>query len=90
MDIRAYRAMQRASALNFGLKNMAVLSIHALMTIQSNRRTEYVESIKKTCNGLDSSENELYASDYFDKLYAFCPDIDKKRISLCRRSTPEE
>jgi glutaminyl-tRNA synthetase len=53
--------------------------------------TEYVESIKTDVKWLGFQwVNELYASDYFDQIYAFAVDLIKKGLAYVDDSTAEE
>ncbi|WP_345954215.1 glutamine--tRNA ligase/YqeY domain fusion protein [Mucilaginibacter sp. PAMB04168] len=53
--------------------------------------TEYVESIKEDVRWLGFEwANELYASDYFDILYAFALNLIKQGMAYVDDSTPEE
>jgi glutaminyl-tRNA synthetase len=53
--------------------------------------TEYVESIKEDIRWLGYEwKNELYASDYFDKLYEFAIELIKKGLAYVDDSTSEE
>ena len=53
--------------------------------------TEYVESIKADVSWLGFEwANELYASDYFDILYAFALNLVKQGLAYVDDSTPEE
>ena len=53
--------------------------------------TSYVESIKKDIEWLGYKwENELYASDYFDQLYAFAVKLIEKGLAYVDDSTAEE
>ncbi len=53
--------------------------------------TEYVESIKADVRWLGFEwANELYASDYFDILYAFALNLIKQGLAYVDDSTPEE
>ncbi|WP_345949761.1 glutamine--tRNA ligase/YqeY domain fusion protein [Mucilaginibacter sp. PAMB04274] len=53
--------------------------------------TEYVESIKEDVRWLGFEwANELYASDYFDILYAFALNLIKQGLAYVDDSTPEE
>ncbi len=53
--------------------------------------TEYVESIKEDVRWLGFEwKNELYASDYFEKLYLFATQLIKKGLAYVDDSSPEE
>lgn len=53
--------------------------------------TEYVDSIKEDVRWLGFEwENELYASDYFDQLYAFAVTLIQKGLAYVDDSTPEQ
>jgi glutaminyl-tRNA synthetase len=53
--------------------------------------TEYVEAIKEDVKWLGFQwENELYASDYFDKLYGYAVDLIGKGLAYVDDSTSEE
>ncbi|NCD69419.1 glutamine--tRNA ligase/YqeY domain fusion protein [Mucilaginibacter agri] len=53
--------------------------------------TEYVDSIKEDISWLGFKwANELYASDYFDKIYAFAQALIRKGLAYVDDSTAEE
>ena len=53
--------------------------------------TEYVESIKDDIHWLGFEwKNELYASDYFDKLYEFAITLINKGLAYVDDSSSEE
>ncbi len=53
--------------------------------------TEYVDSIKNDVRWLGFEwENEFYASDYFDQLYAFAETLIQKELAYVDDSTAEE
>lgn len=53
--------------------------------------TEYVDSIKEDVRWLGFSwDNELYASDYFPKIYSFAIDLIKKGLAYVDDSSAEE
>ncbi len=60
-------------------------------TNPTTEETEYVNSIKEDIKWLGFTwENELYASDYFDQLYAFAVTLIKKGLAYVDDSTAEE
>ena len=54
--------------------------------------TEYVDSIKEDIHwlGFDWEDRELYASDYFDKLYDFAIDLIKRGLAYVDDQSSEE
>ncbi len=70
--------------LNFGLtqKYSGYTNLRFDDTNPTTEETEYVESIKKDISWLGFTwKNELYASDYFDKLYEFAQVLIKKNLA---------
>ena len=61
-------------------------------TNPSTEETEYVESIKRDIKwlGFEWNGKELYASDYFGKLYAYAVNLIKKGLAYVDDSTPDE
>jgi len=60
-------------------------------TNPSTEETEYVESIKEDVKWLGFEwANELYASDYFEKIYAFAKLLIEKGLAYVDDSTSEE
>ncbi|MGV3656391.1 MAG: glutamine--tRNA ligase/YqeY domain fusion protein [Chitinophagaceae bacterium] len=79
--------------LNFGLalKYGGYTNLRFDDTNPVTEETEYVESIKEDVAWLGFKwKNELYASDYFDKLYEFALILIKKGLAYVDDSTPEE
>jgi glutaminyl-tRNA synthetase len=79
--------------LNFGLtkKFMGYTNLRFDDTNPSTEETEYVESIKEDIKWLGFEwKNELYASDYFDELYAFAIQLINKGLAYVDDSTSEE
>src|SRR5678810_1475268 len=79
--------------LNFGLtkKFPGYTNLRFDDTNPSTEATEYVESIKEDIKWLGFHwKNELYASDYFDELYAFAVKLIKKNLAYVEDSTAEE
>ncbi len=79
--------------LNFGLtkKFGGYTNLRFDDTNPVTEETEYVESIKDDVKWLGFEwKNELYASDYFDKLYEFALALIKKGLAYVDDSTPEE
>jgi glutaminyl-tRNA synthetase len=61
-------------------------------TNPTKEEVEYVESIKEDVKwlGFKWEGTELYASDYFDKLYDYAVQLIKKGVAYVDSSTPEE
>ena len=79
--------------LNFGLtlKYPGYTNLRFDDTNPVTEETEYVESIKDDIHWLGFTwENELYASDYFDKLYEFAVRLIKKGLAYVDDSSSEE
>lgn len=79
--------------LNFGLtkKYGGYTNLRFDDTNPVTEETEYVESIKDDVKWLGFEwKNELYASDYFDKLYEFAITLIKKGLAYVDDSTSEE
>src|SRR3954466_11382404 len=79
--------------LNFGLS--ARFPGHTNLrfddTNPTTEETEYVDSIKEDIRWLGFEwKNELYASDYFDKLYEFAEQLIQKGLAYVDDSTSEE
>lgn len=79
--------------LNFGLtkKYSGYTNLRFDDTNPVTEDTEYVESIKDDVRWLGFEwKNELYASDYFDELYAFAVKLINKGLAYVDDSTSEE
>lgn len=79
--------------LNFGLTNKypGYTNLRFDDTNPVTEETEYVESIKEDIKWLGFTwKNELYASDYFDKLYEFAQILIKKGLAYVDDSSSEE
>lgn len=79
--------------LNFGLtlKYPGYTNLRFDDTNPVTEDTEYVESIKEDIKWLGFTwKNELYASDYFDQLYAFAIKLINKGLAYVDDSTSEE
>ena len=80
----------KSICLNFGLakKFGGATNLRFDDTNPSTEETEYVESIKADVKwlGFDWSK-ELYASDYFERLYSFAVDLIKKELAYVDDST---
>lgn len=79
--------------LNFGLANKynGKCNLRFDDTNPVTEETEYVESIKYDIQWLGFQwDNELYASDYFDKLYDFAVALISKGLAYVDDSTSEE
>lgn len=83
--------------LNFGLakKYNGKVNLRFDDTNPVTEETEYVESIKYDIKWLSDAigktwDNELYASDYFGKLYDFAVDLIKKGLAYVDDSTADE
>ena len=90
-----YLHMGHASSivLNFGLtkKYGGYTNLRFDDTNPTTEETEYVESIKDDVRWLGFEwKHELYASDYFDKLYEFAIALIKKGLAYVDDSTSEE
>ncbi|HEY1023515.1 MAG TPA: glutamine--tRNA ligase/YqeY domain fusion protein, partial [Sphingobacteriaceae bacterium] len=83
----------KSICLNFGLadKYNGKTNLRFDDTNPTTEETEYVESIKADVKWLGFEwENELYSSDYFDRLYEFAVALIKKGKAYVDDSTPEE
>eukprot|EP01037_Dinobryon_pediforme_P007510 gene7511-7575_t len=83
----------KSICLNFGLalRYGGKTNLRFDDTNPSKEETEYVDSIKEDVKWLGFDwANELYASDYFDKLYDFAVDLIKKGLAYVDDSTAEE
>jgi glutaminyl-tRNA synthetase len=83
----------KSICLNFGLalKYGGKTNLRFDDTNPSKEETEYVDSIKADVKWLGFEwANELYASDYFDKLYNFAVELIKKGLAYVDDSTAEE
>lgn len=83
----------KSICLNFGLaiKYGGQTNLRFDDTNPVTEETEYVDGIKKDIQWLGFTwANELYASDYFDKLYAFAQILISKGLAYVDDSTPEE
>ena len=83
----------KAICLNFGLaaKYGGTTNLRFDDTNPVTEDTEYVESIKADIKWLGFNwSNELYASDYFDTLYAFALTLIEKGLAYVDDSTSEE
>lgn len=83
----------KSICLNFGLtqKYGGYTNLRFDDTNPVTEETEYVESIKDDIRWLGFKwENELYASDYFDKLYEYAVALIKKGLAYVDDSTSEE
>ena len=79
--------------LNFGLtkKYPGYTNLRFDDTNPVTEEVEYVDSIKDDVRWLGFEwKNELYASDYFDKLYEFAVTLIKKGLAYVDDSTSEE
>jgi glutaminyl-tRNA synthetase len=79
--------------LNFGLtkKYPGYTNLRFDDTNPVTEEVEYVDSIKEDIKWLGFEwKNELYASDYFDKLYEFAVTLIKKNLAYVDDSTSEE
>lgn len=79
--------------LNFGLakKYKGLCNLRFDDTNPSTEETEYVESIKEDVRWLGFEwANELYASDYFEQLYAYAVQLVEKGLAYVDDSTAEE
>jgi glutaminyl-tRNA synthetase len=83
----------KSICLNFGLskKYGGYTNLRFDDTNPVTEDTEYVDSIKQDVEWLGFSwKNELYASDYFPKLYEFAVALIKKGLAYVDDSTAEE
>src|SRR4051794_24989078 len=83
----------KSICLNFGLamKYGGKTNLRFDDTNPTTEETEYVESMKEDISWLGFKwANELYASDYFEKLYEFAVTLIKKGLAYVDDSTPEE
>jgi glutaminyl-tRNA synthetase len=83
----------KAICVSFGLaeKYNGATNLRFDDTNPTTEDTEYVESIKKDISWLGFTwKEELYASDYFEKLYQFAVTLIKKGLAYVDDSTPEE
>src|ERR1043166_7315047 len=83
----------KSICLNFGLalKYGGAKNLRFDDTNPTTEETEYVESIKDDIAWLGFKwANELYASDYFEQLYAFAVKLIKKGLAYVDDSTSEE
>lgn len=83
----------KSICLNFGLakKYSGKTNLRFDDTNPVTEDTEYVESIKEDVRWLGFEwANELYASDYFDLLYAFALNLVRQGLAYVDDSTPEE
>jgi glutaminyl-tRNA synthetase len=83
----------KSICLNFGLalKYGGKTNLRFDDTNPVKEDVEYVDSIKEDVKWLGFEwSQELYASDYFDQLYAFAVDLIKKGLAYVDDSTPEE
>ena len=83
----------KSIVLNFGLalKYGGKTNLRFDDTNPVTEDTEYVESIKEDIRWLGFEwQNELYASDYFEQLYAFAEDLIGKGLAYVDDSSPEE
>ena len=83
----------KSICINFGLaaKYGGSTNLRFDDTNPVTEETEYVESIKEDIRWLGFTwEKELYASDYFDKLYAFAVALIQKGLAYVDDSSPEE
>jgi len=83
----------KSICLNFGLalKYNGKTNLRFDDTNPVKEDVEYVDSIKADVKWLGFEwANELYASDYFDKIYEFAVALIKKGLAYVDDSTPEE
>ena len=79
--------------LNFGLtqKFKGYTNLRFDDTNPSTEETEYVDNIKEYIKWLGFEwKNEFYASDYFDKLYAFATTLIKNNLAYVDDSTSDQ
>ena len=83
----------KSICLNFGLTERfgGYTNLRFDDTNPVTEETEYVDSIKEDVEWLGFHwKKELYASDYFDELYAFAVKLIKKNLAYVDDSTAEE
>src|ERR1700744_3691003 len=83
----------KSICLNFGLakKYNGQTNLRFDDTNPVKEDVEYVDSIKEDVKWLGFDwANELYASDYFDQIYAFAVTLIRKGLAYVDDSTPEE
>ena len=83
----------KSICLNFGLakKYNGQTNLRFDDTNPTKEEVEYVDSIKTDVKWLGFEwANELYASDYFDKIYNFAVTLIKKGLAYVDDSSPEE
>ncbi len=84
----------KSICLNFGLakKYGGTTNLRFDDTNPVTEETEYVESIKADVKwlGFEWANHELYASDYFEQLYAFAVKLIEKGLAYVDDSTSEE
>jgi glutaminyl-tRNA synthetase len=83
----------KSICLNFGLaqKYNGQTNLRFDDTNPATEDTEYVDSIKADVKWLGFNwANELYASDYFDQIYAFAVELIRKGLAYVDDSTAEE
>lgn len=84
----------KSICLNFGVarENQGTCHLRFDDTNPTREDTEYVDSIKEDVRwlGFDWKENQFFASDYFEKLYAFAQDLIKAgKAFVCDLSADE-
>ncbi len=83
----------KAICLNFSIaqKYNGATNLRFDDTNPSTEETAYVDAIKRDIEWLGFTwAEELYASDYFDQMYAFAQTLIKKGLAYVDDSTPEE
>ena len=84
----------KSICLNFGItkKYKGKTNLRFDDTNPATEDTEYVNAIKKDVEwlGFEWEGSELYASDYFDKLYMYAIDLIKKGKAYVDDSSAEE
>lgn len=83
----------KSICLNFGIarKYNGITNLRFDDTNPETEDTEYVDSIKEDVKWLGFEwENELYASNYFDQLYAFAVKLVEKGLAYVDESTADE
>lgn len=83
----------KSICLNFGLADSygGQTNLRFDDTNPVTEDTEYVDSIKADVRWLGFEwENEFYASDYFDQLYAFAETLIQKGLAYVDDSTPDQ
>lgn len=84
----------KSICLNFGLALDYNASCHLRFddTNPEKESQEYAESIQKDVKwlGFDWSENQFYASDYFDKLFVYAEQLIQKGLAYVDDQTAEE